>query len=87
VGDGLDDRRAALDADLQATRDAAQRRLAQAVAALEGIRLNLLRLCAGAGSVDSLTADLAAARDVGEEVERLLSGHDEVAALLARPSP
>ena len=85
LGDGLDDRRTALDADLKATRDAAQQRLAQAVAALEGIRLNLLRLCAGAGSVDSLTADLTAAREVGEEVERLLSGHDEVAALLGRP--
>lgn len=42
---------------------------------------------AGPGSVDSLTADLAAAREVGEEVDRLLSGQAEVAALLARPNP
>ena len=76
----------ALDADLRATRGAAQQRLADAVAALEAIRLNLLRLCAGGGSVDSLTADLSAARDVGAEVDRLLAGHEEVAALLARPA-
>lgn len=83
IGDGLDTQRAAVDADLRAARDAAQGRLADAVAALEGIRLDLLRLCAGAGSVDSLTADLAAAREVGEEVDRLLAGRAEVAALLA----
>jgi serine/threonine-protein kinase len=82
AGDGLDDRRAALDADVRATRDAAERRLADAVAALEGIRLDLLRLSAGAGSVDSLTADLAAAREVSEAVEHLLKGRAEVAALL-----
>lgn len=83
IGDGLDTQRAAVDADLRAARDAAQRRLADAVAALEGIRLDLLRLCAGAGSVDSLTADLAAAREVSEQVDRLLVGRAEVAALLA----
>ena len=86
VSDSLDGRRQALDADLKATRDAAQQRLADAVAALEAIRLNLLRLCAGGGSVDSLTADLTAAREVGAEVDRLLAGQDEVAALLAHPS-
>lgn len=82
VGAGLHSRRAALDADLRTTRDAAQSRLAEAVAALEGIRLDLLRLCAGAGNVDSLTADLAAARDVSEAVALLLAGRAEVAALL-----
>ena len=34
-------------ADLHAARDAAKQRLADAVTALEGIRLNLLRLTAG----------------------------------------
>ena len=46
-------------ADLTAERELVQKRLADAVAALETIRLNLLRLRAGTGSVQSLTTDLA----------------------------
>ena len=76
-------RRDALDRDLHVARDAAKQRMADAVTALEGIRLNLLRLTAGAGSVDSLTADLAAARDVAEDVRRLLEGRQEVEAHLS----
>ena len=57
-------------------------RLADAVTALETIRLDLLRLTAGAGSVEGLTADLAEARAVSEEVGRLLAARDEVAAQL-----
>jgi hypothetical protein len=60
--------------------------MADAVTALEGIRLNLLRLTAGAGSIDSLTADIAVARDVSDEVRRLLEGHREVEAHLAKKS-
>jgi serine/threonine-protein kinase len=76
--DGLSSRREAIDKDIRAARDVAKRRLADAVTALEGIRLNLLRLTAGAGSVDSLTADLAAAKEVSEGVGRLLEGHREI---------
>ncbi len=83
---GLIERRDALDRDLTAARDAAKQRLADAVTALETIRLDLLRLTAGAGSVDSLTADLAAARAVSEEVGRLLDARDEVEALLSSDS-
>src|SRR5712691_9378854 len=42
-------------ADLTAERDLVQQRLKDAVAALETIRLNLLRLHAGTGTVQSLT--------------------------------
>lgn len=78
------ERREALDRELDAARDAARLRLADAVTALETIRLDLLRLTAGAGSVDSLTADLTEARAVSEEVGRLLDARDEVEALLSK---
>jgi serine/threonine-protein kinase len=77
-------RREALDRDLHAARDVAKQRLADAVTALEGIRLNLLRLTAGTGSVDSLTADLAAVQEVSESVRFLLAGEAEVEQALKR---
>jgi serine/threonine-protein kinase len=75
--------RDALERDLAVARDAAKARLADAVTALEMIRLDLLRLTAGAGSVEGLTADLAEARAVSEEVGRLLAARDEVEAQLS----
>ncbi len=72
-----------LRADMTAQRDAAQARLASSVAALENIRLDLLRLKAGVGTVDQVSADLAAARDLQEEIERAIQGQQEVARLLA----
>ena len=78
----LMERRDALDREVNVARDAAKQRLADAVTALETIRLDLLRLTAGAGSVDSLTADLTEARAVSEEVGRLLDARDEVEAQL-----
>ena len=81
--DALMERRDALDRELSLARDAAKQRLADAVTALETIRLDLLRLTAGAGSVDGLTADLAEARAVSEEVGRLLDARDEVEAQLS----
>lgn len=73
----------ALTQGLQGSRDSAQRRLADAVAALETIRLDLLRLAGGDGSVGSLTADLSDARAVSEQVGRLLAARDQVEAMLA----
>jgi len=75
--------RDALERDLSVAREAAKQRLADAVTALEMIRLDLLRLTAGAGSVEGLTADLAEARAVSEEVGRLLAARDEVEAQLS----
>jgi eukaryotic-like serine/threonine-protein kinase len=64
--------------DLETERDLVQRRLKEAVAALETIRLNLLRLHAGTGDVRSLTTDLTLAREAAQEVDRLLEGHREI---------
>jgi len=69
---------------LQTARDLAQQRLTDAVAALETIRLNLLRMQAGVGNIDGLTQDLDAARGVAEEVEMLLAGREEVEDALTR---
>lgn len=76
------EQRRRLDHDLHSARDATQQRLADAVAALETIRLGLLRMQAGHGSVESLTGDLAAAREVAEDIDRLLEGQREVESLL-----
>jgi serine/threonine-protein kinase len=65
-------------ADLTAERELVQQRLADAVAALETIRMNLLRLHAGTGSVRSLTTDLGLAREVAKGIDLLLQGHREV---------
>ncbi|HEY7684611.1 MAG TPA: serine/threonine-protein kinase [Gemmatimonadales bacterium] len=70
-----------------AQRAATQQRLAETVAALETIRLGLLRLRAGAGTVGGLTADLAAALQIGEATDRLLQAGKEVSALLEKGSP
>ena len=75
---GAELKRDALRSELQAARDAARTRLAETVAALETIRLDLLRLRAGAGSVARVTADLQEANAVGAAVDRLLAGHEEI---------
>jgi hypothetical protein len=61
--------------------------MAEVVAALETIRMELLRMHAGAGSVESMTADLGSARELAEELERLVEGRLEVDALLRLPVP
>jgi len=65
-------------ADLTAERAAVEQRLADAVAALETIRLNLLRLHAGTGSVHSLTTDLGLARDIAREIDAQVEGYREI---------
>jgi serine/threonine-protein kinase len=57
-------------------------RMEAVVSALESVRLELLRLHAGSGSMDSLTRDLDAARQIGHAVDAAM----EVRALL-RPTP
>jgi serine/threonine-protein kinase len=71
-----------LKTDLLAARDLAARRLATAVAALENIRLDLLRLKAGAGTVDDLSADLTLARGIAEEIDAAIAGRREAERLL-----
>jgi serine/threonine-protein kinase len=59
----------------------AEQRMETVVSALESVRLELLRLHAGSGSIDGLTRDLDAARQIGHAVDAAL----EVRALL-RPT-
>jgi serine/threonine-protein kinase len=58
-------------------------RLATAVAALETLRIDLLRLHGGNASLDELTQDLEAARRVGEDIDVEVAGAREVRDLLS----
>jgi serine/threonine-protein kinase len=63
---------------LSARRNAAKAQLAESVSALESIRLDLLRLHAGAGDLAPLTTLLDAARLIGEDLGRLADAQREV---------
>jgi eukaryotic-like serine/threonine-protein kinase len=82
AADTLAQTREKLRADLAVRRDDAARRLGAAVAALENIRLNLLRLKAGTGSVAELTADLTAARAAQQDLAIAAAAREEVEELL-----
>jgi hypothetical protein len=56
--------------------------LTETVAALERVRLAVLQLRAGAGSVEDLARYLAAAKAVGERVDEQIEAREAVAALL-----
>ena len=73
------------DADVLATRRAAAAaRLGETVAALEGIRLDLLRLHAGASDLAPLTTLMDAARHIGEDVSRLAEARREAEGAAVR---
>ncbi|MDQ6887465.1 MAG: serine/threonine protein kinase [Gemmatimonadota bacterium] len=82
AADGLAARRGSLAADLTEARDGAGHQLGQTVAALENIRLDLLRLQAGAGSTASVTSALDAARRIGAAVDMAIGSRDAANALL-----
>jgi serine/threonine-protein kinase len=63
---------------LAARKKTAADQLAETVAALEGIRLDLLRLHAGASDLAPLTTLIDAARLIGEDVSRLAEAQREV---------
>jgi hypothetical protein len=84
---GSSARQEALVADLGAQRNVADARLGELVSALENVRLDLLRLRSGGGTVEGITRDIEAARRVGEEADRLMAGASEVEALLRRGTP
>ena len=67
---------------LSARRNAAKAQLAESVSALESIRLDLLRLHAGAGDLAPLTTLLDAARLIGEDMGRLAEAQREVEAVV-----
>ena len=63
---------------LAARKQKAATHLAESVAALEGLRLDLLRLHAGTGDLQPLTTLIDAARLVGEDLGRLAEAQREV---------
>jgi eukaryotic-like serine/threonine-protein kinase len=69
--------------DLERARGAVRTRLASAVAALENLRLGLLRLTVGVGSAEGLTADFERAREAHQAVLAELEGQQEVERLLS----
>jgi serine/threonine-protein kinase len=70
------------DADvLEARRAAASANLTKSVAALEGIKLDLLRLHAGAGDLSPLTTLIEESRVLSEDLRRLADAQREVNAL------
>lgn len=71
---------------LAARRGAAAKRLADSVAALERLRLDLLRLHAGASDLSPLTTLMDAAKLVDEDVKRLADAQSEVNASLGKRS-
>jgi serine/threonine-protein kinase len=83
---GLANKRSSLRDDVLDARRAADVRLGEVVQALETIRLELLRMHAGGGSIESVTADLTSARQLSEDIERRLEGTREVGELLGGAS-
>ncbi len=67
-------------------RKAASARLGESVAALEGIRLDLLRLHAGSGDLAPLTTLMDAVRVIGEDMNRLADAALEVQGALRKQS-
>ncbi len=86
-GDMDVDHRAQVEHDLRQARDQSAQRLAATVAALENIRLDLLRLQMGSVGVASVTASLEAAMRVGEQISEHLDAHGEVERLLENHTP
>jgi serine/threonine protein kinase len=82
VPSGSDDEHA-----LAARRDRAQQHLAESVAALESVRLDLLRLHANANDLAPLATLLHAARAVGDDVSRLADAQREVNSVTRRRNP
>jgi len=81
---------AAMSEDFASVRDTRDQLLARhrdAVAELEALRLGLLRLHAGAVSVESVTTHLRLATEVSEHVERLIAARTEMERELDYPRP
>jgi serine/threonine-protein kinase len=76
--------RANIGGELGDLREQAQVRLGEVVTALETLRLDLLRHRIGAGTLEGLTTDLAVARELGEQTDRLLDARSEVERALGR---
>jgi serine/threonine-protein kinase len=64
--------------DLSQARDKARARLKDVVASLETIRLGLLRMHAGTGTVGGITQSFSQADEIAADIERLLEGRSDV---------
>ena len=64
--------------ELETARDKIDDRLATAMAAMDNLRLDLLRMSAGVGRPEDLTAAIQEARSVGEAVDAEIEGQKEV---------
>jgi hypothetical protein len=64
--------------DLQRARDEAQATLQDVVTSLENIRLGLLRMHAGTGTVGGITQSFSKADEIAADIDRLLEGRAEV---------
>ncbi|MFQ5551521.1 MAG: protein kinase [Gemmatimonadales bacterium] len=76
--EALQEQRQKAVARLTAARDEARARLAETVTALENLRIDLLRMKAGTVNIESFTTNLGNARDVSQQVERLLEAQREL---------
>jgi hypothetical protein len=86
--DVLGDLTAADDASLdvlRAERTAVESRMQHTVAALEALRLGLLRLHAGSATVESVTTHVHLALELNGDVTRLVEAHDQVSEMLNMP--
>ena len=72
--------------DLQRARDEAQATLQDVVTSLETIRLGLLRMHAGTGTVGGITQSFSKADEIAADIERLLEGRAEVERALSDES-
>jgi serine/threonine-protein kinase len=79
----LDDARREAVEDLAGASEKVGHQLATTIAALETIRLDLLRLHAGRGSTGDLSAAIAAARAIGDDVDNTLVGRESVERMLS----
>ena len=68
---------------VRSVREQAAGRMQQAVAALETLRVDVLRLTAGTVALDAVTTRIGTAREVAADIERLLAAREEVDRLLA----
>jgi serine/threonine-protein kinase len=87
IGLGANERSSGALSKVVAARDAAKQELAESVASLEAVRLDLLRLHGGAVDLQPITTVLEAARELGEELDRLQKAHREVDQVIVPPLP
>jgi hypothetical protein len=81
-GNDLAERRSQARHRIAPFRDEAQRRMQDAVAALETLRVDMLRLSAGTAELKSVTTRLGSAREVAADIQQLLEAQQEVRDLL-----